>query len=92
MVSPIILNELCLLWASGKRSLAAMYRRNPAKKPRYKISMFGGMVNKKVESAPRMGAKASSARNRIVFDDNLVNDRFLKNKKARLSACFFLIL
>jgi hypothetical protein len=38
MVSPIIVNELWVLWASGKRSLAPIYKMNPPKNPRYNVN------------------------------------------------------
>ena len=38
MVSPIIVNELWVLWASGNRSLAPIYKMNPPKNPRYNVN------------------------------------------------------
>ena len=42
IVSPIVFIELCSACASGKISPSPMYKRNPAKNPRYKSKKLSG--------------------------------------------------
>ena len=66
-VKNMVSQELCLLWASGKISLAPIYKRKPAKKAKYKTKNCAEMANNKVAAAPITGAKASNNKNTLAF-------------------------
>jgi len=59
IVRKSILKELWWLCASGSNSLAPIYKRNPAKKPRYNCKMLSGIWINSVERTPSIGATAS---------------------------------
>jgi hypothetical protein len=50
------------VWASGRISDVARWRRNPAKRPRYAPRVASGMVRRVVMVAPAMGARAFRVR------------------------------
>ncbi len=61
------MKELWLACASGSRSLAPIYKRNPAKNPKYITSKLFGIANKNVDKTPRIGAVASRSKSNIAF-------------------------
>ena len=66
-VIKIVLYDELLLCASGKISAAPIYKRKPAKKPKYKTRIFCGIEKKKVDIAPKIGAVASSSKSPKAF-------------------------
>jgi hypothetical protein len=66
-VKKIVAQELYLLWASGKISLAPTYKRKPAKNPKYKTKKLDDIANNNVEAAPKTGATASNNKNNFAF-------------------------
>lgn len=67
IVKSSIYQEECWECASGNKSDAPIYSKNPAKNPKYIRRILLGIAKRKVESAPRTGAMASIKSKRSAF-------------------------